>query len=498
MLAALIALAAGALGVLGFGPFGFLWAGLLSPTVLVWLWWRASPRSAFILGLAWGAGLFGVGVSWVYVSLHVYGHMPPWMAVPVVIVFVAILALYPALVGWFYRRLLAGRPLVGVLLGLPALWALAEWARGWMLSGFPWLSLGYSQVDSWLGGWAPVLGVYGVSWLLLLTAALIVVAARQGGRWRGGAALLAAALWTGGWALERIDWARAAGEPLEVALVQGNVSLANKWSPEQRPAILDRYLALTNHLEDRDLVVWPESALPYRIHEVPDHIWHSMRRHPADFMLGLLEQRTDGRDSVMFNSVVAITDGDPLIYRKSHLVPFGEYLPFKPLFGWVIDYLQIPMSDFTPWRGGPQGPLRVAGTAVGVSICYEDAFPEELLKTMPAAALLVNVSEDAWFGDSLAPHQRIQMARMRARELARPMLRAANTGVSAIIDHRGRVTASSRQFTATRVKGTAQPMRGATPFVTWGNALFLALAGVLGLPALVLGVAGRRIRSREE
>jgi len=279
--------------------------------------------------------------------------------------------------------------------------------------------------------------------------------------------------------------------------VQGNVSLDNKWSPDQRPAILDHYLALTNHLEDRDLIVWPESALPYRIHEVPDRIWHSMRRHPADFMLGLLEQRTDGRDSVMFNSVVAITDADPPLYRKSHLVPFGEYLPFKPVFGWVIDYLRIPMSDFSPWRGGPQGPLQVAGTKAGVSICYEDAFPEEMLKPMPAAAVLVNVSEDAWFGDSLAPHQRIEMARMRARELARPMLRAANSGVSAIIDHRGRVTASSQQFVATRVKGSVQPMQGATPFVAWGNTGIVTIAGVLLVLALLLGAAKRKFPFRE-
>lgn len=496
MLRALIALAAGAIGVLGFGPFGFFWAGLLSATVLLWLWWGASPRAAFGLGFAWGAGLFGAGVSWVYVSLHVYGQMPPWMAVLVVIVFVAILSLYPALVGGLYRRFLAARPLLGAVLGVPALWALGEWARGWVLSGFPWLSLGYSQVDAWLGGWSPVLGVYGVSWLLMLTAALIVAGVKQdGGRVRAGAALLVAAIWAGGWALEHVDWARPAGAPLQAGLVQGNVSLANKWSAAQRPAIVDHYLALTNDLQDRDLVVWPESALPYRMHEVSERIWQSMRRHPADFMLGLLEQRTEGGDSVMFNSVVAVTGGERQIYRKSHLVPFGEYLPFKPLFGWVLDYLRIPMADFAPWRGGPQEPMEVAGTAVGVSICYEDAFPREMLKPLPAAALLVNVSEDAWFGDSLAPHQRIQMARMRAREMARPMLRAANTGISAIIDHRGRVTATSRQFVATTVKGPVQPMQGATPFVTWGNSAIVGLAGLLVL--LALAAAGGRRGERQ-
>ncbi|HSH40735.1 MAG TPA: apolipoprotein N-acyltransferase [Arenicellales bacterium] len=482
----LAAAAAGGIGVLGFGPIGQFWAVLLSAAALLWLWWDATPRRAAWLGFAWGAGLFGIGVSWVYVSMHVYGHMPPWMAVVVVIVFVAILSLYPALVGWVFRRWLARRALIGALAGLPALWALAEWVRGWALSGFPWLSLGYSQVDSWLSGWSPVLGVYGVSWLVMLTAALAVAALRRGLRpwW---AAAVAVAVWGGGLGMGQVRWAEPQGDPLEVALVQGNVSLDRKWDADERPRILNRYLSLSNHLEDRDLVVWPESALPYFIHEVDNRIWESMRRHPADFVLGMLESRTDGRSVRTYNSVVAITEDDPQLYRKVHLVPFGEYLPLEPLFGWVIDYLKIPMSDFDAWDGPEQGPLQAAGTGLGMTVCYEDAFPEETIKPLPAAGVLVNVSEDAWFGDSLAPHQRIQMARMRAMESARPMLRAANTGVSAIIDHRGRLTASSQQFVATVVKGPVQPMQGATPFVRWGNAGIVVLSVALIALTLLIG-----------
>lgn len=482
------AVIAGGIGVLGFGPFGWFWAALLSVAVLVWLWWDAGPRRALWVGFAYGAGLFGAGVSWIYVSMHVYGRMPPWMAVVAVIGFVAILSLYPALVGWLYRRFLARDPLMGVVAGLPALWALAEWVRSWALSGFPWLSLGYSQTDSWLSGWSPVLGVYGVSWLAMLTAALLVVILKSKDARRWYAAALAAAVWLGGLALDRTDWAKPDGDPIRVALVQGNVSLANKWDANQRPAILKRYLTLTNNLRDRDLVVWPESALPYYIDQVEDRIWLSMQRHPADFVLGLLERITDGQRVETYNSVVAITDEPPQTYRKSHLVPFGEYLPLEPLFGWVIDYLRIPMSDFNAWHDGDQGPLKVAGTSVGISVCYEDAFPEELMKSLPAARLLVNVSEDAWFGDSLGPHQRVQMARMRAMETARPMLRAANTGVTAVIDHRGRVTAASRQFVPVVVKGSVQPMEGSTPYVAWGNAGIVAVSGLLVLLTLLAGL----------
>jgi len=473
--------------VLGFGPFGLVWAALLSTAALMWLWWDASPARAAWLGFAYGAGLFGFGVSWVYVSIHVYGNMPPWMAVVVVLVFVAILSLYPALVGWVYRRYLARRPLAGALAGLPAAWALAEWVRSWALSGFPWLSLGYSQVDAWLGGWAPVLGVYGVSWLVVLTAAALLVAVRHVGVARWLAVLLVAGAWLGGLALTQVRWAEPAGDALDVALVQGNVSLDTKWNAGQRPRIMNRYLTLSNNLEDRDLVMWPESALPYFIHEVDDRIWRSMERHPADFVIGLLEQRTDGRRVRTYNSVVAITQREPQIYRKVHLVPFGEYLPLEPLFGWAIDYLEIPMSDFDAWDGNGQGPLRAAGTELGITICYEDAFPEETARPLPAAGVLVNVSEDAWFGDSLGPHQRIQMARMRTLETARPMLRAANTGVSAIIDHRGGITARSEQFVATVVKGTVQPMKGSTPYVRWGNAGIVALSVLLIVFSVAVG-----------
>lgn len=478
------ALGAGAAGVAGFAPFGYFWAALASAAALVWLWRDASTRHAARLGFAYGAGLFGAGVSWVYVSLSTYGGMPSWLAAPVVGVFVCILSLYPALVGWIYRAVLARHGARGTIVGLPALWAFSEWVRGWAFSGFPWLSLGYSQVDSWLAGWAPVLGVYGVSWAAMLTAALLVTACSSKGRWRRAALPLAAIVWLGGLALTRVEWAGPAGGPLEVALVQGNISLDRKWSPEARPWVTKRYLNLTAGLESRDLVVWPESALPYYIDQVDDATWRGMRSQPADFVLGLLERRARTGRTGTFNSAVVVAGGGLQIYRKSHLVPFGEYLPLDWLFGWIIEYLRIPMSDLTAWNDRVQGPFRAAGARIGLTICYEDAFPEEVIKPLPQADLLVNISEDTWFGDSLGPLQRIQMARMRSLETARPMLRAANTGVSTIIDHRGVVTARSRQFVPTVVQGSVQPVQGATLYVRWGNAGVVALTLLLRMPSL--------------
>ncbi|MFZ0486526.1 MAG: apolipoprotein N-acyltransferase [Arenicellales bacterium] len=492
----LAAVVAGCIGVFGFGPFDYFWAALVSAAAVTWLWWDAAPRRAAWLGFAYGAGLFGAGVSWVYVSMHVYGHMSPWMAILAVMVFVAILSLYPALVGWIYRGILARHRVAGTVVGLPALWALGEWVRSWAFTGFPWLSLGYSQVDSWLRGWSPVLGIYGVSWLTMLTAVLLVWIGKYRDRRRWYAASAAAIMWLAGLVLGQVMWTNPVGKPVKVALVQGNVSLEEKWAADRRPAIMKRYLVLSNHLEDRDLIVWPEAALPYFIDEVDDRVWRSMRQHPADFILGVLERESDGHELHVFNSVVAITHGAPQVYRKAHLVPFGEYLPLRPLFGWVIDYLHIPMSDFSAWPGPDQGPLKAGGTLVGVTICYEDAFPEDLMKSLPAAEILANVSEDAWFGLSLAPGQRIQMARMRAIETQRPMLRAANTGVSAIIDDEGTITARSRQFVEAVVKGSVQPRKGSTPFIFWGNRGIVSLAGLLLLLAVVVNIRSRETQPR--
>lgn len=482
----MVALLTGATAVLGFEPFAYSWVALLSPVVLLWLWSRASVSQALWIGFCFGVGLFGAGVSWVYISLHVYGYMPPWMAGTAVAIFVAILSVYPALVGLVYRRFLSQHALFGLFFGLPALWAFMEWVREWLFTGFPWLSWGYSQVDSSLSGWAPLLGVYGVSWISILCASLLYVVFFYTDRCRYIAVGLLIGIWLAGWGLQQVPWSRPYGEPLAVALVQGNVPIDQKWAADQRPTILNRYLSLSNGLEDRQLIVWPESAIPYYIHEVDNRIWQSMRQHPADFMLGMLERGQIDKEVHDFNSVVALTDDDPQIYRKVHLVPFGEYLPLKFLLGWVIDYLRIPMADFSSWPGSDQSPLKVAGVSVGVSICYEDAFPAEVLKALPSANILVNVSEDAWFGDSFAPHQRIQMAKMRAIETARPMLRAANTGVSAAIDHRGEILSQSQQFVSGVVRASVQPMQGTTPYMLMGNKMIVVFFALLIILSVVM------------
>jgi len=487
------ALLAGAATPLAFAPFGLAPLALLAPAVLFAAWLDAGAARAAWRGFLYGCGLFGVGVSWVYVSLHVYGRMPAPLAALAVALFVAALAVFPALVGAAQAR---GRSLgtgTRLIVVMPALWTLSEWIRGWFLTGFPWLALGYSQSDTWLAGFAPWLGVYGVGYAVALSAGLLAGAWRL--RRRRLACLAALALlWAAGALAALPEWVRPAGAPLRVALVQGNVGLDIKWQPAHLERIVARYLALSAEAGAADLIVWPEAAVPGYFDRVAPvllpRLEQRAREQGADFLVGAIER--DARTGAHYNTVFALGDARGR-YRKQHLVPFGEYLPLPALFRWVIDYLHIPMSNFSA-GGDEQAPVRAAGRVIGVSVCYEDAFGEELIASLPEAELLVNVSEDSWFGDSLAPHQRIQMARLRTLETGRPMLRAANTGPSVLIDHRGRVTARSPQFEAHVVTGRVQPMAGATPYARLGNAPVTVLVALLLVVAA--GVALWRHRAR--
>lgn len=456
------------------------------------LWRHGSGARAAWRGFLFGLGLFGVGVSWLYVALHEFGNMPAPLAAVALLLFFAFLAAYPALLGWAQARVAGRDNAVHTIVVLPCLWVLWEWVRGWFLTGFPWLHLGYSQTDSPLAGIAPVAGVYGVSLVTAVSAGLLAQGwARRRGAWYWPVAGLLG-LWLGAGLIGRVDWVAPDGAPLRVAVVQGNVPLAQKWYPRYRDTIFRRYRELTLELVDRDLVIWPEAAVPaYRDEIEADYLAglaEIVRRRRMAILIGVLEQEAANGGRAYYNSALAVGDSSPA-YRKHHLVPFGEFLPFKAVLGGLLNYLHIPMSDFS--RGpADQGPMRLAGHAVGVSICYEFAFGEEIIRTLPAASMLVNISEDAWYGDSFAPHQHQQMVRMRARETGRPLVRATNTGISALIDDRGRVIARAPQFRELVLVGTLQPMRGATPYVRTGNSAILVV--ILAGSALGLVVARRR------
>jgi apolipoprotein N-acyltransferase len=490
----LAALAGGGVLPLAFAPLGFFPLAVLAPALLFVLWAGASPGRAAWRGFLFGLGQFGVGVGWLYIALHEFGDMHGLLAFPLLLLFIAFLAGYPALLGWLQARLRgtggtrqapASAPGWTAPALLPALWVLLEWVRGWFLTGFPWLDLGYSQIDGPLAGYAPLLGVYGLSLAAVISAALLVQMVYDRGR-AGRYLGVLLLLWSGGWVLGQLSWVEPEGKPLRTALVQGNVALDKKWSTQYRSEIVQRYSRLTLEQQDVDVVVWPEAALPATRDELQEGFIQQLEQQAAqrrmELLIGVLEREViDGRRTY-YNSVLSIGP-HPGVYRKHHLVPFGEFLPLSALLRWLPDYLYIPMSDFSPGPARQDG-LQVAGRTAGISICYEDAFGEQVRRSLPEATFLVNVSEDAWYGDSWAPHQHQQMARMRALENGRPMLRATNTGITAIIDHRGAELARAPQFVVTVLTGQIQPMQGVTPFVRFGNVPVIVCA--LLVPGVML------------
>ncbi len=494
-LSLLASLLAGALAVAGFAPFGLWPLTLLSLAVLFGQLSRTpSVRAGFLTGLAWGLGFFLAGVSWVFVSLWVYGGMPAWLAGLATFLFCAFLALFPATAGALQgHKRWPGSPALRLLLLIPLAWSVTEWVRGWIFTGFPWLVVGYSQVpDGPLAGYAPLFGVYGVSFLLALSAGLLAWGATTRGPLapRVWAATAVVALGVGGQALRGIQWTHPDGAPTTVALLQGNIPQDMKWQPERTRATLESYARLAAASPAR-LVILPETALPLFESELPEAYRDGLialgRRNGGDVLAGL---PTGSLDSAYYNSVVSFGSAPGQRYSKAHLVPFGEYIPLKAVWGWVIEVLHIPLSDFA--RGAvDQRPLAIGGQQVAADICYEDAFGEEIIRQLPEASVLVNVSNLAWFGDSLAPWQHAQMSQMRALETGRMMLRATNTGLTAIIDAKGQVLAHLPLFTAGSLAGEIQGYAGSTPYVRWGNAPVLALWGGLGLVLLAAALYPR-------
>ena len=464
-----------------FAPFGFYPLALVSFAWLAHAWTSRSARHCAWLGFAFGFGLFGAGVSWVYVSLHTFGGMPPVLAALATVIFCAFLALFPAAAGWLQARLPADAALRACLV-IPAAWTLFEWLRSWILTGFPWLSLGYAAVGWPLQGFAPIGGVFALSFLTVTLAGMLALAATRAPRRVHWLATLLALLGAGE-ALRHVEWSSPRAAPLTVALLQGNIEQSLKFDPERYERTLETYARLAEDARAR-LIIFPETAVPRFLDQVDRAYLRRLdavaQRNGGDLLLGIPTRRSGAE---FFNSVISLGVSPVQVYHKVHLVPFGEFAP--PGFAWTLRLVNIPMSDFSRGALG-QRLLAVAGEEVAVNICYEDAFGDEIAAQLPRATLLVNVSNVAWFGDSLAPAQHLQIARLRAIETARMHLAATNTGITAAIDRDGRVVARLAQFTEGRLETSAQGYTGATPYVRLRDwPVVLASLGLLVISALI-------------
>ncbi|CAM3503596.1 apolipoprotein N-acyltransferase [Bordetella flabilis] len=486
-----------------------------------------SWRDALWEGWLYSFGCYALGLYWIFVSLHVYGGLAVPLAVAGVLALSGFIALFPAFAGVLARWL---APLdanatpaqaLRAALAFACAWTALEWVRGSLWTGFPWLNIGYAQVDSPFAGWAPVVGVYGVAWFAAFSAAALAALWRSANTPRdarhGAAAGLAVLAALAGWGISYIAWARPDGEPLAVRLVQGNIEQSQKFDPAQMERGLLQHMNLATMPPAAGapaprVIILPETVLPVFQDQLDPRAWDLWRRiaqeRAATIVMGIPLHQRIGDDDRYTNSAIGLDGNTPvqalrsgnvaMRYDKRHLVPWGEFIP--PGFHWFVRMLDIPLGDFD--RGDArQAPFDIAGQRLALNICYEDLFGEELLPAVrpapdggPGASILVNISNLGWFGDTWALRQHLQIGRMRTLETARPMLAATNTGLTAAIDAHGRVTAEAPAMQATVLETTVQGMTGLTPYVRTGNATAMGLvaAGLL-LLAVSRVVATRRV-----
>ena len=492
----LAALAAGGVLPLALAPFGIWPLLLVSAGVLFWLLRRTETgKGAFWRGWLYGIGKYGAGASWVYVSIHVYGSTAPWLAGLLVALFVAGMAVFNGVQGWAFHRLVRGQDSqVGAALTFTLLWTAMEWLLTWFLTGFPWLFAGYAFIDTPLAGLAPVGGVLLVSFAAVLTASFAVtvgdglVPSRRAQRARYGAVsygrcwILAApaAIWIAAWPLGSVAWTER-GETRTVALAQGNIPQSTKWTPEGVVLSRSRYRDLTASGGDADIVVWPEAAIPDYLRRTQPYI-DAQRPKSGDIVTGIFVAETrEVTDEVAYFNAAVSTGGDA-IYRKRHLVPFGDFVPFESLLRGLISFFDLPMSGTTPGEA-EQPLLRAADIDLAMAICWEIAYPATVAADARLADALVTVSNDTWFGESIGPSQHFQIARMRAKENGKYLLRSTNDGITAIVDDKGDVVGRLPRFEPDLLTGTIHAASGTTPFSRW---LHLPLWLVLGICAIVI------------
>lgn len=483
----LLAALSGALITLSLAPFDLWPLGVLSLVFFHVLLDRLPVRAAAARGWWFGAGLFVSGGSWLYVSIHDFGGASLPLATLLAGGFCLLLALMQTMLGYGYARWLRESP-AGRWLGFAAWWVLWEWVRYWLLTGFPWLYVGYAHLGTPLAGWAPLGGIYTIGFCIALTAAaLALLVERRPARLP---LMLAALLWIAGGVAQQIQWTRPAGPAQSVALVQANIPQSVKWDPDAFRSTLDTYSDMSAPLwRDHDIVFWPEAAIPAFYDRVQPY-FEAQAAQAAQYghtLIAGVPSRTDaaGKTTIR-NSAVALGNGSG-IYHKQHLVPFGEYVPLESTLRGLIEFFDLPMSDFQAGELG-QPPLRAGQVTFAPYICYEVVYGD--LVRHARGDVLLTLSNDAWFGHSIGPLQHLQMAQMRAVELGRHMVRATGNGVTALIDERGRITGRIPQFERTVLRGSIRPFEGLTPYARLGSWPILGFC--LLATGLVISIGRRR------
>ena len=421
--------------------------------------------------------LFSSGLHWLYISIHTVSGAPIWLTVLLIFLLSSLMALYYYLTGLLISKIYhASQSKSLILLSIgPALWVLMEWARGWLLSGFPWFSVGYSQINTFLSNWAPIGGIYMVSWICAISSGLLVLIYLSAKQTSTKALFLLLVLLCTSWGVGVIQWTEPKSDKLNVSLVQGAIEQEKKWLPGEFGNTLDLYKKTLQSEDQLDVVIWPEVAIPAISKNVKPYLNEIStileKNNIQLLLLGVLTYNE--ANGGVRNSMMALGSSD-VVYHKRHLVPFGEYFPVPNFIRSWLKRMGLPNRDIESGASIQDMP-QVNEVFIAPTICYEDIFGSEQLGYFPEANVLVNITNNAWFGKSIAAEQHFQMSRMRAIETGRYLLRSTNTGVTAIVDPHGRIQKRSEPFTFSILTGTFVPMSGVTPYTKYGDSLVLFL-----------------------
>ncbi len=475
---------AGGTTVLAFAPWSWYPLVFFIPALTLFLWSQTAPRRAFWHGYLFGY-VYSLGsVYWIYYSLHDYGGASPIFSVTAVLLMAAVIGLYYAALAYLtaFAARRSGIWRLSLLL-CPAAWVLAEWLRSVTPFGLPWNLLGQALIDSPFSPLLAVTGVYGASFLAVFCAGTIVCFFCCRNIYARLFAVIGAIILLAGSAAAKLaDWTEPVSSPVRFALIQSNTDQKIKFSRERYEDIVALYKSETLRQSERRLIIWPETALPAPVGALERRLFPTLRKAlrqtDSDLLAGVFYRSDDGR---YHNSLMNVTGGD--IYHKRRLVPFGEYIPLRGIFNLFDRFVHMPMSDLKSSQNAPL--IEVADHAVGASICYESVFGHAMRDALPEARYLVNISNDSWFGRSYAPHQLLQITRLRAAEAGRNLLRATSTGISALIDMDGRVISRTELFKQQTLTGEIQPRRGATPYSRWGDWPVIGFVSLLALSFFV-------------
>ncbi|OGO91609.1 MAG: apolipoprotein N-acyltransferase [Coxiella sp. RIFCSPHIGHO2_12_FULL_42_15] len=465
---ALLSFIAGGIFVLAFAPFHWYVIGFAAPALLLYCWKNATPAQAFWRGFFFGLGEFIMGTSWIYISIHKFGNATVLLAGFITTLFILFMSSYPALQGYIFSQCFRHNTLwQRCLFAFPSTWVIFEILRAYLFTGFPWLLLGYSQTRTIFNGFAPLLSVFGISLIVsMMSGALILFIDTKATTQRMIAATLILIFITVSVPLHDAHWTHPTKRALSVALVQGNVPQSLKWDANEAFNTIQKYLRATQPYWNKQLILWPEAAVPILSTEATafiQELHHKAKQHHSALIFGI--PGTNDQQNKFYNSIMTVGQGHGT-YFKRHPVPFGEYIPLPSIFGAAMRYFDIPMSNLS--KGPKKQPLLQAqGIKIAPFVCYEITYPNEVIPYSKGSQLLVTVNDDSWFGDSFAQPQQIQMAKMRAIETGRPILYVSNTGITAIIGTHGKIVRQIPENRLLVLTGEVHPTMGNTPLMIY-------------------------------